>query len=370
MGTGTFLLEIKERLMEGLKSKIKDPEDREKHILENMMWGVDLDLSKTLIAEKLINNKGLENNLLNENSLTLNWNEMPKFDVVIGNPPYQDDKKINIGGGSNKKLWRDFLSISINSLLKDDGYLAYIIPFSWRLGRKNPLNNVNIFRDYIQKYDTQYIEGDIEKYFDVGINISYVILQKTPYKEKTIINNNIINLKKWNFLPKDISDKSLSIWEKINEYPKFNFEMVRKSFDKKKTSEEKTTQSPFKIYKGKDRFLYTNMKSPLYNKRKAIINRMGNFDVLVDNKGDVNPDYSHVYLLSEKEDGNNLKDALENKKLYKFLLNNLKSSQYNEVYNTNKLPKIPLNKKWTDKELYDYFNLSKEEIDYIESQVK
>ena len=35
-----------------------------------------------------------------------------------------------------------------------------------------------------------------------------------------------------------------------------------------------------------------------------------------------------------------------------------------------KLPKIDLSKSWTDEELYKYFNLTQEEIDYIESQVK
>ncbi|MEK6832903.1 MAG: hypothetical protein AABY32_02555 [Nanoarchaeota archaeon] len=40
-GTCNFHLAIKERLMEGLKDIIIDRDEREKHILENMIYGVD-----------------------------------------------------------------------------------------------------------------------------------------------------------------------------------------------------------------------------------------------------------------------------------------------------------------------------------------
>ena len=41
-GTGNFLLIIKEKLMDGLKDIITDAEEREKWILENMIYGVDI----------------------------------------------------------------------------------------------------------------------------------------------------------------------------------------------------------------------------------------------------------------------------------------------------------------------------------------
>ena len=34
------------------------------------------------------------------------------------------------------------------------------------------------------------------------------------------------------------------------------------------------------------------------------------------------------------------------------------------------IPSIDLSRKWTDQELYEYFDLTQEEINYIESQVK
>ena len=34
--------------------------------------------------------------------------------------------------------------------------------------------------------------------------------------------------------------------------------------------------------------------------------------------------------------------------------------------NFSLIPLVDFNKQWTDKELYEYFDLSKEEVDYIE----
>jgi len=54
MGTGTFLLGIKERLMEGLKDKIPNQDEREQWIIENMIYGYDIDQSKVNMTKKLL----------------------------------------------------------------------------------------------------------------------------------------------------------------------------------------------------------------------------------------------------------------------------------------------------------------------------
>jgi type I restriction-modification system DNA methylase subunit len=41
-GHGVFLIEVKNRLMEGLKGQFPDPIIREKHILENQIFGVEI----------------------------------------------------------------------------------------------------------------------------------------------------------------------------------------------------------------------------------------------------------------------------------------------------------------------------------------
>ena len=41
-GNGNFLVEVKDRLMEGLKDVIKNKQKREQHILENQIYGVEI----------------------------------------------------------------------------------------------------------------------------------------------------------------------------------------------------------------------------------------------------------------------------------------------------------------------------------------
>ena len=54
-----------------------------------------------------------------------------KFDVIVGNPPYQ-----NPDGVKNKKIWLSFFQKCVE-LLKDGGYLSYVTPTThfWGLGR-------------------------------------------------------------------------------------------------------------------------------------------------------------------------------------------------------------------------------------------
>ena len=178
-GSGAFLITAFEYLLnynKYLDEKIFDLigtqglfSDRTKEILQNNIYGVDLnresieitklslwlktaDKDKTLAA--LENNIKCGNSLIDDpeiaGELAFNWekefSEVFKnggFDIVIGNPPYVGTKQIPVLDReyywekykeilfSEMDLYELFIYQSLNKLIKKNGYLGYITPDSY-----------------------------------------------------------------------------------------------------------------------------------------------------------------------------------------------------------------------------------------------
>ena len=78
--------------------------------------------------------------------------------------------------------------------------------------------------------------------------------------------------------------------------------------------------------------------------------------------------YSNSYIgfeVKNKEAGENLISYLKCK-LPNTLLNTRKITQHINAFTLKWIPLVPLNKKWNDKEVYEYFGLMEQEIKLIE----
>lgn len=137
-GMGNYQIVVFLRLMEGLKNTIKDDEKRKKHILENMLYVSELNKKNVYIFKQIFDvNSSYKLNINNGDTLILDtkkkWN-IGRFDVVIGNPPYNKGGiKSHTGkqlGDKNETVWPDFIDFAFDHL-HDDGFLIYINPLSW-----------------------------------------------------------------------------------------------------------------------------------------------------------------------------------------------------------------------------------------------
>lgn len=119
--SGLYLTEIVKRLNKGLEGQIPDRDERIKHILENQVYGV----CPTKIIYNIVKNyvygnfKGIntENIVMQDLSVSADNNTMEedlkkayggknlKFDIIIGNPPYQEEIK----GTSDRQIYPDFM---------------------------------------------------------------------------------------------------------------------------------------------------------------------------------------------------------------------------------------------------------------------
>ena len=148
---GEYLREIYDRLMDSevLQSEFPNTIERSNHILKNQIYGIALSqvslerTAKKLLGEdrniKIIPNyinrlKGIDMGSRPDGSqrnimdiLNKEFGKEMRFDVVIGNPPYNEASRIEIGSGDS--LYGDFMFIA----KKIGEIVSLIVPSGWML---------------------------------------------------------------------------------------------------------------------------------------------------------------------------------------------------------------------------------------------
>ena len=94
-GMGNFPIAIYYKLLKALKCKIIDKKNRKKHIINNQLYMSEINKKNCFIIKEIFNIDNSNNlNLYEGDSLKLNIkNEFnkKKFDIIIGNPPYNEE---------------------------------------------------------------------------------------------------------------------------------------------------------------------------------------------------------------------------------------------------------------------------------------
>ena len=119
-GIGNFMMIVYLRLMKGLATWEPDQEKRSKHIVENMLFMVELNERNVEIIKDIF---GSSVHVIYGDFLQENYDCDFLFDVIVGNLPFQDVKN---RGGKNKLYERILLKCL--SLLQLGGFLALITP--------------------------------------------------------------------------------------------------------------------------------------------------------------------------------------------------------------------------------------------------
>ncbi len=95
------------------------------------------------------------------------------FDIVIGNPPYQESN----GSATSTPIWHKFVQIAFE-VCKDNGYVSLVHPGSWRLD----MPKFRTTRDLITSNDVVYLNMNSTKQglkvFGAGTSFDYYLCRK------------------------------------------------------------------------------------------------------------------------------------------------------------------------------------------------
>ena len=302
-GIGNFPLIIVIRLMKGLKEWQPDEEKRYKHIIEKMIYVCDIQPKNNFIFIQLFGGIGKEEykpNLCTTSFLNNGFNtwikdkNIKKFDIIVGNFPYNDKSKGKSRLGSFP-LWIKFIN-KIFTMLKENGYLVTVHPSLWRQANDKKcsiLREKNIIHLSIND------EKKGMKTFGAETRYDWYLLQNAKYKGNTTVSDQEnqtfdIDLSNWEFIPNMMFDEIEKLLPKGEEDSvKILYSRSMYGTDKKNMSKEKVGNFKYPcIYmiskEGEFKFFYSNIKKEHFNETKVMVppGRISSVNVVGDKNGD------------------------------------------------------------------------------------
>lgn len=447
--SGVFLREIAKRLIVGLKNDFPNLQERLNHIFEKQLFGLAITNITALISRRslycsknadskfsvcsvfdnrkdgniyfkniphdlndegtckycpagysLINRaNGTENHayIFTHNALNQFIKNM-KFDVIIGNPPYQ----LKDGGASASAapIYQDFITQAIK--LNPD-YLLMIVPSRWFSGGKHldnfrkrmlfdkRMREINDFPNSSECFNGVDIKGGVNYFlwqkdysgdctfrtYRNGICISEL---KRPLIEEgmdiLIRYNEAINI-----LRKVRLKKEESFSELVSSRKPFGFDTKYRGKNESELMKMDSTKQIVKLYQTKGiGYVYLDdipKNTDLVNEHKILVPKaIGSGDNETDKVKSI---YStpmsactETYLVIGPFDSEEICKNVQsyiNTKFFHFLLTLKKITQDATSKTYSLIPQQDFSISWTDSELYKKYSFTEDEIDYIETTI-
>jgi hypothetical protein len=297
---------------------------------------------------------------------------MIKFDGIITNPPYADSSHTE----QKNTLWRKWFIF--DKLIKENGVFAEIIPSSW-MGSP-PLIKDNFLDENlkISKNITHINLDECGKYFKgVGQKFSYFVYTKDDYKNETnLVVKNIdgsidsftenLNNVIFDVFPRDLSPLAISILNKtiVNTKP-IGILNTTVCHANNKHLWKHIPQYEFihAIEKTPNKTIFYKKQHPHQGVPKIIIPTTTYYRSMYYTENGTSQSFCY-YNLKDGEERDIVLNNLNNK-LFDYINECFRYSNWNSVNLLKKLPTLPLNIQLTDNEIYEFFNLTEDEISHI-----
>lgn len=370
-GMGNFPIAIYYKLMDGLKKKIPNEKDRKKHILEKMLFMAEYNKKNCFIVKQIFNmNNEFKLNLYEGDSLQLDIQKefgITKFDIVIGNPPYNEDVNKR---GELPPLYHKFVEYYIEKC----NLLCFVIPSRWFSGGKG-LDSFR--RNMLERTDIVYIKhfDDASSIFGNTVEIKGGVnyfLKDTHHNGDCKLNGSITKLKTYDVF---VDGKFHSLINKLIKFDSITNLYLGRYFKIETNSPLlNDDKNGIKCYvsklKGLIKFVDINKITQEYKYWKVITptgshkaySGFGDLYILNDNEVHTT---SYVQFKVNNENEAKYLYSYMKCRLPNVMLSLRKNSQLISESTCKWIPLPPLNKEWTDEEVYKHFKLSEDDIKLI-----
>jgi len=366
MGGGQFLIEIQRRLQAA------------GHTDENIAARVyGCEKNKLCVNYAKNNKKLVSGNLYISNFLDYDWGDM-KFDVIVGNPPYQSTES------AQKKLWPLFIENSFK-IVAPNGYIAMVTPASW-LVRPDGKSYDNLTKNIFAQNHLAWVLSDTKQYFDIGETVAAWLLHCNgiPSRPTRLVSNGVETQVQYQGQQVALTPEqalAYAIMSKIDNHNAPRLKSITYNDVQGKSLEHYlTTKVLFeKGGKGRVPVFWTAANKDKYftaqeNQKqglKIVLNLSGYYYLESDPYKYMLIDTSNTYAIGAGSLGLPMPDEKSAKncwsfltsKLYQFYINNEKTSGFNT--GIIKLPLLDVSKSWTDDKLCKLFGLSTTEKEFV-----
>jgi site-specific DNA-methyltransferase (adenine-specific) len=357
-GIGNFLVIAYQKLMVGLAEQIPDLQLRRQHIIKNQLYAIEIQPKNNLIFRKFF---GPDCNLIEGDALTNNtWNTV-RFDIVVGNPPYNT----NLKKSGASPLYHKFVERYIDRAT----HLLFLIPSRWTAGGKG----LDLFRK------AMFVRTDIAT-MQTFQDATEIFGNKVDIKGGVQILHVDKNCTKPSITKYDIviDDKFHQLIDKMMQYDSIATLYCSQSYFNIQTNDVRLTDNKnlVRCYVSQKNGLVkyidpTNLTTP-YNFWKVLTtdgahsaqSGFGNMFIC-----DNNSVYCKTYIafrVNNEQEAKSLLTYLQSR-LPNLLLSLRKNTQHVSGNTCKWIPLVPLDRIWTDELVYKYFNLSSDEIKLIQA---
>ena len=372
-GMGNYPIAIYYKLLEGLKTKIPNEVERKKHIIEKQLYMGELNKKNCFVIKQIFNiNNEYKLNLYEGDTLNVKLNEVfgkNKFDIIIGNPPYNEELT-SVGA---KPLYNKFIEYYVNKC----NMLSFIVPSRWFAGGKG----LDKFREMmINRTDILYIKhyDDACKIFgnsvDIKGGVNYFLIDDT-YNGLCDYNGSKV---KFNTFDVILDSKYYVLVNKFLENDKITKYYISQDYYKIQTNDTRLIDENKKDYikcyvsqqKGFTKYIDKNeikkeTKSYKVITARAAFGANSSFgNTFIGYPNEVHTKSYISFNINSEDEAKSLLSYMKCK-LPNLLLSLRKSSQDISEATCKWIPLPPLNKEWNDEEVYKYFKLSENEIKLI-----